>query len=149
MTTCLTVTIISNYSRYVRMYLYYTVNVYSVEMCRWVSKARPIQEVRIQGLYQPLYQWKFITQKHSKSPKEVLERRQWLIKVFNWYGLTWPWLHYVKNDDNVLCIVCAQDSVQKRLQRSSSLNLAFILKEFMDWKDVTVKFAIHEASTVC
>ena len=40
----------------------------------------------------------------------------------------WPWLHYVENDDTVLCITCAQASAQKKAQWSSNLDLAFISK---------------------
>ena len=52
---------------------------------------------------------------------------------------------FVNNDDTVLCITCVQASVQKKLQWSTNLDLAFISKECMTWKDATVKFAIHEA----
>ena len=72
-----------------------------------------------------------------------MERRQWLTKVFNRYGLK---NGYIENDDAVLCIMCAQASTQKKLQWSSNLDAAFISKGFMNWKDATVKFAIHEAS---
>ena len=58
----------------------------------------------------------------------------------------WPWLHYIGNDDTVLYIMCAQASALKKLQWSSNLDLAFILKGFTNWKDATVKFAFHEAN---
>ena len=79
--------------------------------------------------------------KRSFGKKMVVNRSFQLI----WFE-KWPWLHYVENDDTVLCITCAQASAQKKLQWSSNLDLAFISKAFMNWKDATVKFAIHEAS---
>ena len=39
-----------------------------------------------------------------------------------------------------------QASAQKKLQWSFNLDVAFISKGFTNWKDATVKFAIHEAS---
>ena len=85
--------------------------------------------------------------KAFKFPKRTFRKKT----VVNWsfqsiWFIKWPWLHYVNNDDAVLCITCAQASVQKKLQWSSSLDLAFISKGFTNWKDATVKFAIHEAS---
>ncbi len=58
----------------------------------------------------------------------------------------WPWLHYIENEDAVVCFTCAQASVQKKLQWSSNLDSAFISKGFTNWKDATVKFAIHASS---
>ena len=58
----------------------------------------------------------------------------------------WPWLHYIENDDAVVCFTCAGANRQKKLQWSSNSDLAFISKGFTNWKDATVKFAIHASS---
>jgi len=58
------------------------------------------------------------------------------------------WLHFVDNDDTILCITRVQVSAQKKLQWSTNLDLAFISKGFTNWKDATIKFAIHEARVV-
>ena len=46
----------------------------------------------------------------------------------------------------MVCFTCAQASLQKKLQWSSSSDLAFISNGFTNWKDATVKFAIHASS---
>lgn len=84
---------------------------------------------------------KFNFPKRSFGKKTIVNRSfqsRWFEK--------WPWLHYIENDDAVICITCAQASAQKKLQWSSNLDLAFISKGFANWKDATVKFAIHESS---
>ena len=53
---------------------------------------------------------------------------------------------YIENNVTVVCITCMQASALKKLQWSSNLDLAFISNGFTNWKDTTVKFAIHEAS---
>ena len=78
----------------------------------------------------------------SSFGKKTVVNRSFQSVWFNKY----PWLHYIENDDAVLCITCAQASAQKKLQWSSSSDLAFISKGFTNWKDATVKFSIHEAS---
>lgn len=65
----------------------------------------------------------------------------------SWYS-KWPWLHYNHNDDTVLCFTCAKAAAQKKLQWSSSADLAFISRGFYNWKDATVKFTQH-AATKC
>ena len=57
-----------------------------------------------------------------------------------------PWLHYTENDDAVVCFTCAGANWQKKLQWSANLELTFISKGFTNWKDATVKFAIHASS---
>ena len=79
--------------------------------------------------------------KRSFGKKKIVNRSFQLI----WFE-KWPWLHYVENNDTVLCFMCAQASAQRKLQWSSNLDLAFISKGFTNWKDATIKFAIHEAS---
>ena len=84
---------------------------------------------------------KFAFPKRSFGKKVVVNRSfqpSWFEK--------WPWLHYIESNDAVLCITCAQASVQKKLQWSSNSDLAVISKGFTNWKDATVKFAIHASS---
>ena len=58
----------------------------------------------------------------------------------------WPWLHYIENDDAVVFFTCARASLQKKLQWSVNLDLAFVLKGFTNWKDATVKSSQHASS---
>ena len=85
--------------------------------------------------------------KSFKFPKRSFGKKTVVNRSFQsvWFN-KYPWLHYIENDDAVLCITCAQASAQKKLQWSSSSDLAFISKGFTNWKDATVKFSIHEAS---
>ena len=63
----------------------------------------------------------------------------------SWFD-KWPWLHYNESDDSVLCFTCAQANAQKKLQWSTNADTAFISKGFSNWKDATVKFALHLSS---
>ena len=58
----------------------------------------------------------------------------------------WPWLHYIENQDAVVCFTCARANLQKMLHWSSNSDAAFISKGFTNWKDATMKFAIHASS---
>ena len=80
-------------------------------------------------------------------PKRTFGKKVVVNRSFqrSWFG-KWPWLHYIESDDAVICITCARASLQKKLQWSSNLDLAFISKGFTNWKDATVKFAIHASS---
>ncbi len=59
----------------------------------------------------------------------------------------WPWLHYLENQDTVLCFTCAQANQQDKIQWSSNADKSFISKGFYNWKDATVKFVQHLASS--
>ena len=85
--------------------------------------------------------------KKFKFPKRSFGKKTVVYRSFqsSWFE-KWPWLHYIENDDAVTCITCAQASAQKKLQWSSNLDLAFVSKGFMNWKDATTKFPIHESS---
>ncbi len=53
----------------------------------------------------------------------------------------------MESTDSVLCIICARASREGKLQWSSNADVAFINKEFSNWKDgTTVKFNIHDSS---
>ena len=87
--------------------------------------------------------------KNFKFPKRSFRKKTVVNRSFqsSWFE-KWKWLHYIENDDAVVCITCMQASSQKKLQWSSNLDLAFISNGFMNWKDATVKFAIHEARKI-
>ena len=84
--------------------------------------------------------------KSFKFPKRSFGKKTVVNRSFqsSWFE-KWNWLHYIENDDAVVCITCMQANAQKKLQWSSNLDLAFISNGFKNWKDATVKFAIHEA----
>jgi hypothetical protein len=63
----------------------------------------------------------------------------------SWYD-KWSWLHYIEEQDAVLCFTCAQASNHKMLQWSSNFDSSFISKGFTNWKDATVKFGLHASS---
>lgn len=52
----------------------------------------------------------------------------------------------MEGTDTVMCITCNRASKEKKLQWSSNSDAAFITKGFSNWKDATVKFAIHDSS---
>ena len=83
-------------------------------------------------------------QPHMKFPgrkcgKETFERsfqQSWFDK--------WPWLHYVKETDSVLCFICTT-AVKKRLLRDDT-DSTFAKGGFTNWKRATEKFHHHELS---
>ena len=81
-------------------------------------------------------------------PKREFGKTKVLKRSFqpSWFD-KWPWLHYIESDDSVLCYTCAKASLQKKLQWSSSADMAFISRGFVNWKDATVKFSLHLSST--
>ena len=87
--------------------------------------------------------------KAFKFPKRSFGKKTVVNQSFQsiWFE-KWPWLHYIENDDTVLCITCAQASAHKKLQWSSNLHLAFTSKGFTNWKDAPAKFAIYEVNAI-
>lgn len=85
--------------------------------------------------------------KSFQFPKRSFGKKSVVRRSFqpSWFE-KWHWLHYLENQDSVLCFNCSQASEQKKLQWSSSADLAFISKGFSNWKDATVKFSMHAAS---
>ena len=63
----------------------------------------------------------------------------------SWYA-RWSWLHYLEDQDSVLCFICAKASHLKKIQWSSNFDLAFISKGYSNWKDATNKFQQHALS---
>ena len=53
----------------------------------------------------------------------------------------WPWLHYVKDEDKTLCFTGSQ-------AWSGNADAAFVVQDFSNWKDTTVKFSTHEMSNL-
>ena len=63
----------------------------------------------------------------------------------SWFD-KWSWLHYLEDQDIVLCFTCARAHAENKLQWSSNADFAFVKKGFSNWKDATGKFGIHTAS---
>ncbi len=63
----------------------------------------------------------------------------------DWFG-KWKWLHYCENDDHVLCYVCVC-AVKPNKMTVGRGDAAFITKGFSNWKDGTIAFKKHEASS--
>ena len=80
-------------------------------------------------------------------PKRSFEKKVTVNRSFqpSWYA-RWSWLHYLENQDAVLCLICAQASYLKKIQWSCNLDLSFISKGFSNWKDATNKFQRHAVS---
>ena len=68
-------------------------------------------------------------------PKRSFGKKAVVNRTFqpSWFE-KWPWLHYIENDDAVVCFTCARASLQKKLQWSANSDLAFISKGFTNWK---------------
>ena len=64
-----------------------------------------------------------------------------------WF-LIWPWLHYIEDQNMVLCFICARANLEECLSWSSNADSAFVTKGFCNWKDASVKFSIN-SSTKC
>jgi hypothetical protein len=65
----------------------------------------------------------------------------------SWFT-TWPWLHYLENEDMALCHTCTR-AFQTNQLSSTMVDPAFISKGYTNWKDATVKkagFTKHENS---
>lgn len=84
---------------------------------------------------------KFVFPKREFGKKQVVKRSCQV----SWFS-TWPWLHYQANDpdDVVFCHVCVSALKSKKMDRSQG-DLAFTSKGY--WKDATISFKNHEAST--
>ena len=59
----------------------------------------------------------------------------------------WSWLHYLEDNDSVLCFICMKANIEKKLQWSSSADAAFVTRGFSNWKDACVKFDNHQTSS--
>ena len=75
--------------------------------------------------------------------KKVIIRRSF---QSSWFG-RWPWLHYNKEGDTVLCFTCMKAHAEKKMQWSSNTDLAFVSRGFSNWKDACVKFDNHQSSS--
>ena len=65
----------------------------------------------------------------------------------SWFD-TWKWLHYIEDEDKVVCFHCTK-AYQLNQLASSSLEPAFISTGYLNWKDATAKkggFSAHEKS---
>ena len=80
-------------------------------------------------------------------PKREFGKKTLVKRSFqpSWYT-KWPWLHYMEDQDAVLCFICAKASLEKKIHWSSNADSAFISTGFSNWKDATVKFANHASS---
>lgn len=80
-------------------------------------------------------------------PKKEFGKKSVVKRSFQpvWFS-KWPWLHYVEDEDKVLCFTCSKASSENKLQWSSNADAAFLVKGFCNWKDATVKFSNHESS---
>ena len=58
----------------------------------------------------------------------------------------WPWLHYLEDQDDILCFICVRASSEKKLNWSNNAEAAFISEGFSNWKKNTIKFSSHEGS---
>ena len=60
----------------------------------------------------------------------------------------WSWLHYLEANDSVICFTCSRARLEKKLQWSANSDDAFTGRSrgYLNWKDATVKFNIHQAS---
>lgn len=62
----------------------------------------------------------------------------------NWYQ-SYPWLHYVQENDTVLCFYCAT-AVQRKLQLGGHVETSFTEIGFSNWQKALHKFSKHEQS---
>ena len=85
--------------------------------------------------------------KKFNFPKREFGKTKVIMRSFqpSWFE-KWHWLHYNESEDSVLCHTCAKASLQKKIQWSLSADMAFIARGFTNWKDATVKFALHQSS---
>ena len=58
----------------------------------------------------------------------------------------WSWLHYLEDQDAVMCFICARASSEKKLNWSNNAEASFISKGFSNWKKATTKFSAHDES---
>ena len=61
--------------------------------------------------------------------KKVVCRRS---SQVSWFS-KWFWLHYVEDEDAVLCYTCAHAYSEKKLQWSPNPDMAFISKGYHNW----------------
>ena len=85
--------------------------------------------------------------RHFKFPKREFGKKNPVKRSFqsSWFD-KWSWLHYLEDQDIVLCFTCARAHAENKLQWSSNADFAFVKKGFSNWKDATGKFGIHAAS---
>ncbi len=84
-----------------------------------------------------------------KFPKREFGRKKPVYRSFqsSWFK-TWPWLHYVEEQDKVLCHTCARAFHLKQIS-STKIETSFIKDGYSNWKDATTKssgFTKHQNS---
>ena len=79
---------------------------------------------------------------NSNIPRRAFGKKSIVKRLFqsSWFS-KWHWLHYVEDQDMVLCHTCTRAHSDVKLQCSSNVDSGF-----SNWKYATVKFYIH-AST--
>ena len=61
---------------------------------------------------------------------------------FKWFS-EFPWLHYNKQSDSVLCFICMQQNAKSNLRAARSKKVCFISKGFSNWKKALARFKVH------
>ena len=56
----------------------------------------------------------------------------------------WPWLHYVKDKDQVFCFICMQADVQGLFHNITKRDTCFTTSGFSNWRKATERFNAHE-----
>ena len=57
---------------------------------------------------------------------------------------SFPWLHYIKECDVVLCLTCVKQNEKRNPKSATKKQQAFLSIEFSNWKDALDKFRSYE-----
>ena len=108
------------------------------------SEETPVHNMVIHGVGERAHQPTTIKfQKRHFGQKKPVQRSF----QASWFRI-WPWLHYVEDEDKVLCHICTRAFKLNQLS-STRLDTSFITKGYTNWKDATAKksgFSQHETS---
>ena len=78
-------------------------------------------------------------------PQQILQNKKKLNFQANWFK-QFPWLHYEKNMEAVLCHTCAIASSKGLIDLAKKYDDAFISKGFKNWKKAIEKCNAHNRS---